>query len=65
MHLSGSVSHHAPGHEVVQTGVYGWEQGMWTGAWTEMCIHEVCTPRPHDDYCRGRYASYWNTFLFI
>ena len=22
------------------------------------------TPRPADDYCCGRYASYWNAFLF-
>ena len=25
----------------------------------------VTPPRPHDGHCSGRYASYWNAFLFL
>ena len=35
-----------------------WSRGVWSGG----CLVE--TPLP-DGYCCGRYASYWNAFLFI
>ena len=28
-------------------------------------LQHGCTPSPRDGHCRGRYASYWNAFLYF
>ena len=38
-------------------GGWGWVSGQGVG--------EEADPLPRDGYCLGRYASYWNPFLFL
>ena len=46
-------------------GGSGWEglQARTQGVSIPACT--VADPAPSDDYCCGRYASYWNAFLFV
>ena len=42
-------------------GACSWEGGACSGGfWSRGCLVET----PLDDYCCGRYASYWNAFVF-
>ena len=45
----------------------GWEvRGLQTHTWgvSQHALRQM-PPSPADGYCCGRYASYWNAFLFI
>ena len=39
--------------------------GPGTPPWTRYIPRNQVPPAPRDGYCRGRYASYWNAFLFF
>ena len=56
------------GHEWwgdMHVGGHGWQRHAWQGvAWCWLCMAGGGMRGRRDGHCRGRYASYWNAFLF-
>ena len=74
--LSGHRGVPGPGEGCLVPGGWGpalGDPGLGGGAWSQGCLvqggwypsTDADPPHPADGYCCGRYASYWNAFLWL